>query len=1157
MLTTKASAADIQSAQLVSKLQYAGQYTYTNVISKNDASRNAEIDVKTSSEISPGIAHVLDHEIMSGRRQVEQTLHSDRSKFDLLDTLAQMLLERYTARKRPQDLDDAIALRREAVKITPPSHPLLHGALEMLGYTLIVRKNATGRQEDLNEAIDVRKQALNLDMSAHDHKPAVFNLKILILNNLGENLKTRFKREGKYSDLNEAIALFKRALKLQHKPDERRIWTLSELMAVLHDHFTITKDISDLTDSIPLFDELMVLQVPPDPHEHRSSFLNYLATSFQAEFEQNGGKHYLEKSIELHRQALKNIPDPHPFRSRCLYSLATALHLQSVHQVYSSKYLEEAIQLHRQALQFRPYPHPDRANSLDSLATALLSQFRYSGEVETQHLDEAIELLKQALRLVHHSDPDYAVFLNNLALALETRFEHGGKMTQLEEAIKSHRQSLQLAPHPHPSHIILSVNLAKSLQLLFEHSSVLRHLEEAIELYKQALQYMPEPYSGQRSTCLNNMAAALVTRFEHVGTSDSTHLEDVVELQRQALRFRPNPHPDRSNSLNGLAATLHAQFEHDGGLTRLEEAIELYKEALVLRLHPDPDRSTSLVNLARALESRFMHGGALNYIKEAIAMYRDALQYTQNSHPQYSISLTNLANALFKQFHHDSRFDYLDEATEMYREVLRLRHSETHSRHADSLNNLAAALHVQYNRKGELTHLDEAIELHKQVVALRPSPHPARHSSLSNLAASLYNRFEHDDEFVHFENAISLLQSELKFTPKDCSFTSLTQSIAHIPQLQHSHHHILAALSRLYIKAYESLGSEHFLECAISTIVIALRCLDLSPFQRFKFAMLWAENADRYQHPSAMDSYDFIVQLLPELTSLGHSLNQRQKDMVTHSGIQATAHNASQYAIRVQRFDKAIEYLEAARTLLWSQIFRLRPPFEQLSLVAPELGKRLKEIAEELDQASHIDSVPVLNISNSMPESDKRAFRLANLTVEWQTKLDEVRKIEGFKDYLLPRRMSSLQGAAHVCPIALLVPHSEASTCLVITPTAMHHIAIPAFTTSKLRKMVIDIQRAAISTSRAPPHTQEEASAYDPEDTALEALLDDGNNGRLTASRKGVRGVQPDDVFRTVLAELWKELVEPVINALRIKVGFIFLLLSETLTLMKCAEIIW
>ena len=74
-----------------------------------------------------------------------------------------------------EDLEEAIRVSRQAVKVTPEDHPDLAACLNNLGNKLESRYKRTGKMEDLEEAIRVSRQAVEVTPEDHPDLAAWLN----------------------------------------------------------------------------------------------------------------------------------------------------------------------------------------------------------------------------------------------------------------------------------------------------------------------------------------------------------------------------------------------------------------------------------------------------------------------------------------------------------------------------------------------------------------------------------------------------------------------------------------------------------------------------------------------------------------------------------------------------------------------------------------------------------------------------------------------------------------------------------------------------------------------------------------------------------------------------------------------------------------------
>ena len=310
-----------------------------------------------------------------------------------------------------------------------------------------------------------------------------------------------------------------------------------------------------------------------------------------------------------------------------------------------------------------------------------------------------------------------------------------------------------------------------------------------------------------------------------------------------------------------------------------------------------------------------------------------------------------------------------------------------------SLNNLANALLTRFRKRGQQNDLDDAISRFKQALDLRPPPHPSRSLSLTHLAFALSARFAEGGQHLDLDEAMS-------------TYRTATQYLYQPPS----------------------------------------RLLDT--------AKKWIQDAKRNEHISVSDAYDAALQALPQVAALSFDVQSRQEALAADSD--GLARDASICAIRAGNLDKAIEFLEAGRSVLWTQVLSLRSPFNQLHDVNPELAGKMREISTALERGSHRD-VSVETLDNRQKLSvDQEVSQLNRLSEEWAKSIDQVRKLKGFEDFLRPARLSSLKTATSRYPVVFLV----ASHCLIMTLSSVHHIPLPNLDVPKLKALVYLVQVA-------------------------------------------------------------------------------------------------
>ncbi|EPT06246.1 hypothetical protein FOMPIDRAFT_83684 [Fomitopsis schrenkii] len=498
----------------------------------------------------------------------------------------------------------------DMLRLLPPGHPLRPQLLGMLDQVSIPFEQLANRA-DLDEAIALHREALELYPTGHANRRGS-------LNQLAIGLHTRFERLGNRSDLDEAIALQRKSLALCPPGHPHRSGSLNNLANSLHTLFEQLGERRGLDEAIALQREGLELRPPGHPHHAMS--LNNLAVGLSARHEHFGDRKDLDEAIALQRRVLELRPAGHPNRAAPVNNLAVGLYTR-FKQLGDRKDLDAAIVLQREALELYPSGHPGRAMWLNNLANGLLTRFDQLGD--RADLNEAIALQSAAVDFCQPGHPNRAMSVNNLARGLHTRFEQLGDRADLNDAVALNREAVAILPSGHPNSVTSLNNLVVDLYTRFEHFNDRADLEEAITLQRKALRLCPAGHPD-RAMSVNNFAHGLHARFELLG--NPADLNEAIALRREALELRPAGHPDRVGSLNYLAYGLSTRFERLGDRADLDEAVALEREALDLHPGSQPTRVVSLNNLANCLYDRSERFGDRKDLDEAIKLYEACIE---------------------------------------------------------------------------------------------------------------------------------------------------------------------------------------------------------------------------------------------------------------------------------------------------------------------------------------------------------------------------------------------------------------------------------------------------------------------------------------------------------------------------------------------------
>jgi hypothetical protein len=156
------------------------------------------------------------------------------------------------------------------------------------------------------------------------------------------------------------------------------------------------------------------------------------------------------------------------------------------------------------------------------------------------------------------------------------------------------------------------------------------------------------------------------------------------------------------------------------------------------------------------------------------------------------------------------------------------------------------------------------------------------------------------------------------------------------------------------------------------------------------------------------------------------------------------ARDAAACAIRYGKYDEAVELLEEGRGVFWAQALQLRTSMVDLCDVAPELEEKLRRISFVLENGALRDMSKMSpDTSHTVVSMEKEVSYFRRLNEEWVATLEEVRRLDGFQDFLRPSRLSTLQSAATNGPVVILNASRTGCAALILTSSGVQHVPFP------------------------------------------------------------------------------------------------------------------
>lgn len=697
-------------------------------------------------------------------------------------------------------------------------------------------------------------------------------------------------------------------------------------------------------------------------------------------------------------------------------------------------------------------------------------------------LQDLERISKEIEDKIPQSEEDPIAKLHNDAVYARLEFERHGNFESLSQAISKLQLANEIISKDNPILPGILINLGQCLILRFEHLGHLLDLNEATTQFQEAANMIPND-NPDKYKSLTNLGRALIVRYQRLG--NLADIDRAVTHQQEALRVAPEDDPQKRVCFSNLATALSIRFEQLGDLADLDNGIANFQAALDLAPGPGVERGGTLGNLGNCLRIRYTRLGNSVDLDNAIMHLQTAVNLIPDEHIIKPIQLTNLGITLDKRFNLLNHLADIDLAIVQHRKAVSLT-PDGHFHKADYLTNFGLSLQDRFEFLGDRADIDEAIVAHRAAVNLTPDGQYRKGDYLGNLAESFKIRFTSFREVSDINNAILQKQLALRQSPE-----SYPEIAARTASLGESFWHRFT-----YNKDLSDA------ELAIFHLSTAAKFPYGPPSVRFRAAEGWIDGASSLNHNSLLAAYECAISLMPLVAWLGLSVADRHQQLVKIGG---TVRDAAAAAIKLEQYDKALEWLEQGRSIVWTQILQLRTPVDRLHEVDPNLANRLLQVSRLLDRGHGQKNTS--NEDGRLLEEEGRKYRA--LTAEWENIIGQVRSIPNFEDFLRPPRLSRLFEAAREGPVVVVNISKRRCDALALLDGFEDVVHIPLSNITADRVVKLRDRLGSLLSSNGIRMRGERAA---------KKLEDDGDND--------------NDECEEILAELWSGLVKPVLDSL-------------------------
>jgi tetratricopeptide (TPR) repeat protein len=718
----------------------------------------------------------------------------------------------------------------------------------------------------------------------------------------------------------------------------------------------------------------------------------------------------LDEAIEALREAVDVLPDDDPDRASVCRTLAGALGRRVLGH-YRAEDAAEVIPLLREAAALDEQSE-ERIAALTMLGRVLLaragrmlvaeSAVDDSARNRDEDEEEALAALREALRARQHGaavDADAPLSIGTLVGRVETgqiaaplargllgRSVRRDDPELLDEAIDVLRAVTRAGAESAYYH----ATLAEALQRRFDYGHDLGDLTEAIGAWETALRCTPLDDPG-RPARLESAGRALINRFTMGGRADG--VDRAVTLLREAVAGSAADDPDRQSRLLTLSTALGMRFHREGALTDLDEAIQHVRAAAESMTEPAGDTSDSVETLAiwgMWLRARFRRTRRIQDLDAAVDVARRAVAAAAYT-PSRPLALNLLGGVLTTRFEHRQSRNDLNEQ--------------------------------------DRNDLDEAIDALTEMAEVLPAePARLRIRTRGILALSQRLRYELDGAPSDIHEAIDALRAKLSIEGNEIEGNEDAQRP-----------YTLGALGDAFRSLFQRTRDQTALDQALSYYREAARMRTAPASIRLQLAKSWAELAGSVgDWAEATAGSEHAVALLPLVAARGLSRADHERLLHDNAG---TATSGAAFAALAGQPKRAVEILEGGRGVLLTQTLDMRTDMTELRARDPELARMLDEVAVALETVG-VGVAEVSVLASGSPASMRREERRA-LAQQWDRLVEQVRRIDGFADFLRPPSVSGLQAAAVEGPIVMINVSRRRSDAFVLRPDGVQTVPLP------------------------------------------------------------------------------------------------------------------
>ncbi|KAF6743324.1 CHAT domain-containing protein [Ephemerocybe angulata] len=1057
------------------------------------------------------VPHQLERHFRTGRLSYE-SFHQQKNLRDLDDVI--MSLKGAFELAKPDELDPIFtpSSRGSSTALDPARFPReLTATMGMIGTGFLQLDDSSGSSEG--------------------------GRIVIVLRNLASAYLVRFKHAGSLQDLDESIVYRQMAIRFASESYTNLPYWRQDLAHSHIANFLATNDVSHLDKAIDVF--ATAIDTAPSDHPailamifNRANALLQRSTYHDARSPGAGAADTdsaiseRRRGIELARRKWGG-----EMLSRAIYSNGLLLKLR-YNRTHDDADIRESIATQRDAIDVLSAHSPSHGNiRMMQFNLAETLWIRYQSTSDVEGINDAISTQQRALEATPRDTAEYANNLSQLGTILLVRFMRLGDTKDIDTAVDSQRLAITCSPSASQDLVAMGTmhtNLGSSLTQRFKHGGFIADIDEAIEHQRMAGSIVPDTSRYVKSSILTNLGNSLTARFQSMGSV--ADIEEAVVSYRKSVELQQGEAAGASTmalKLNNLASALAARFERLRQVEDIEEAILIQTDIVNHTSLADPDRPLHLINLGKYFVEQYLSNNAIANLEKAVAVQEQAVTLTPADHPDLPTWLTNLGKSLHYRremkrkvglpSQDDARMavNVLQRAVDLY--------PSTHTSLPDCVMNLGLALFdLSRSQEGGIDPitLDAAFDAFRKAISQLSSTDarlPRFRSNLGNML-SIRSQLEHNVRYLR--ESIDIQREAVSSTPDTHADLTL-----HLSCLGES-------LEWLADTLEDEASRDSVLKEARECYRRAALSKTGGPSLKLLCALKWNKIPIPNSPADALAAAETIVNLLPLAAGLDQTPEIRHGVISRYPGLVSSAAGV---AFVHKEAEKALEWLEHGRCLVWTQLNALRTPVDDLRIRNPDLAERVLRISSSLEtissRAASQTSINKMSIDMMQIESySDDNYRHVKLAREWNEVVTSVRDLPGFEDFLSPPTTSFLlRGLPESGPVIVINMHPvrcDALALLTAGPdgeSVLSPIHLPRFSYARAEELAKLLNESLSSFG------VRERGVNDPEDNTPPDIRDSERAARPRPHKNPRRST---NVLKDILAELWTCIVKPILDAL-------------------------